>query len=285
MQKLPYLKYLQTLILGRVIAPQIVKRLNKIGITLPDINILEKIRYDLNMDYPAHFSAEKPPMDPEILKDLAITKMFGYVFDARFPEGTEGIDGAFKIQNDPHMYKLITSLCFAKITPEDIDLVANSKTNSDYAPEDIKEFIYYFFNMDGWSIREKESYIQSISSEDHRRYYKLALKDDKNYLLWKLGAAPDKPFDEMLKEMAVDSYYNFKERTKYDPELAQKWGQLVVKLTEKIERLEKDTRDKKNLFDEIVFSLSNNSEKNKKSDSYVKEVPHISHLKGKVVNG
>lgn len=284
MNSLPYIKYIQTLLLGRVSYPHILKKLEDVNISLTSSNILELVERDLKMDYPGHYAKSKPPMDIEILKDLDIVSMYGYVFDISFPEGYDGIKGSFKIQNDPQMHKLVTSLCMAKITPEDIDLIANGKS-SEYSSEDITQFVHYFFNVSDWTLREKETYIHNLPQEDLRRFYKIALKNDKDYLLWKLGAAPDKPFDEMLKEMAVDSYYNFKERTKYDPELAQRWGQLVVKLTEKLEKLDKDTRDKKNMFDEIVFSLSRDKEKSKKSNSRIKEIPHISHLKENIVNG
>ena len=60
-------------------------------------------------------------------------------------------------------------------------------------------------------------------------------------MLWKLGPAPDKSFNGMLSDMMVDRYYNFKERSKVDPDTAQRWGALAVKLTDRLERLDKET--------------------------------------------
>jgi hypothetical protein len=59
----------------------------------------------------------------------------------------------------------------------------------------------------------------------------------------------------MLRDMMVDSYYNFKERSKIDPDTAQKWGALAVKLTDRLERLEKETGDKQDLFEAIQFQI------------------------------
>ena len=67
----------------------------------------------------------------------------------------------------------------------------------------------------------------------------------------------------------TDSYYNFKERSKADPELAQKWGGLAVKLTDRLERLEKETIDKQDLFDTVVFKLK----------SYQEEGPETRHIR------
>ena len=53
----------------------------------------------------------------------------------------------------------------------------------------------------------------------------------------------------------LDSYYNFKERSKVDPDTAQKCGALAVKLPDRLERLEKDTGEKKDLFDAIQFQI------------------------------
>ncbi len=70
-----------------------------------------------------------------------------------------------------------------------------------------------------------------------------------------------------------DSYYNFKERSRVDPELAQKWGALAVKLSDRIDRIAGDKANNEDLFDEIEFKLS---ETQKAKD---KPVLHIDDLK------
>ncbi len=148
--------------------------------------------------------------------------MYGYLYNKEVSAGTLGIEGAFSLLNDPLMYRLITSLALAGITEEDIELIVNGKYNIHYTSEDIKEFLHYFFKVDGWSLNQKKDYVSGIKDQSLSRFYKLALKGDKDYLVWKLGAAPDKSFDHMLRDMMLDSYYNFKERSKVDPDTAQK---------------------------------------------------------------
>ena len=78
--------------------------------------------------------------------------------------------------------------------------------------------------------------------------------------------------------MMTDSYYNFKERSKGDPDLAQRWGGLAIKLTDRIDRLEKDTGDKKDFFAE--FNVKLKSYREDKDDKGKGENPdiHISEL-------
>lgn len=70
----------------------------------------------------------------------------------------------------------------------------------------------------------------------------MALKGDKDYLLWKLGAAPEKDFSEMLRDMVNDSYYNFKEQSKIKPSVAQRWAGLAIKLTDRLDALNNDDK-------------------------------------------
>ena len=148
--------------------------------------------------------------------------MYGHLFDMEGTTGTAGITGAFNVLNDPLMYRLITSMALAGITEEDIELIVNGKYNIHYSSEDIKEFLHYFFNVSEWNLNQKKEYVSTIKDSALLKFYKLALKGDKDYLVWKLGAAPDKSFNSMLRDMMVDSYYNFKERSKIDPDTAQK---------------------------------------------------------------
>ena len=73
--------------------------------------------------------------------------------------------------------------------------------------------------------------------------------------------------------MVVDSFYNFKDKAKYDPDVAQKWGALAVKLTEKLDKLERDTNDKKNLFEDISFNIKQGS-----GGSNAKVIVNMPHL-------
>tara|TARA_B100000131_G_C18024127_1_gene575745 strand:- start:514 stop:1146 length:633 start_codon:yes stop_codon:yes gene_type:complete len=209
--------------------------------------------------------------------------MVGDIANIQVPTGTHGIKGALEVLDDPLMYRLITAMALAGITKEDIELIVNGKYNIHYGAEDIEMFLKYFFKVDDWSLSQKKEYVEEIEDSSLARFYKLSLKGDKDYLLWKLGAAPDKSFNGMLRDMMVDSYYNFKERSKVDPDTAQRWGALAVKLTDRLERLEKETGEKKDLFEAIQFQIDtlvvNTDDKSKKVSPLANgNIKHISEV-------
>lgn len=256
--RIPYIKFVETLIIGRLKPEQVVNECNSLGLEFP-LSAAVAVDDTLRKTYEEYFLSKDLP-DPVWLHELNVEKMYGHRFQVQVPAGITGITGAYKLLNDPLMHRLITSMALANANDEDIELIINGKYNIEYATEDIVEFLHYFFNVKGWSLVEKQRYVDTVNNPDLKRAYKLALSGDKDYLLWKLGAAPEKPFDEMLKDMMVDSYYNFKERAKADPELAQKWGALAVKITDRLEKLEKETGEKKDMFADIEFQLKSDKE-------------------------
>jgi len=287
--KIPYIKYIETLVAGGYKPQQVCNDLESIGISTR-LDIVNYVSEVMRTNNPEQFEEKSP--DPLWLHELGIEKMYSYKFQVPLPPGVSGIEGAFKVLNDPLMYRLITSMAMANMNEEDIELIVNGKYDIEYASEDINEFVNYFFNVKDWTIVNKQKYVETVKVPELKNAYKLALKGDKDYLLWKLGAAPEKSFDIMLKDMMVDSYYNFKERAKGDPELAQKWGTLAVKLTDRLEKLEKETHEKQDMFADIQFQIKNSptsSEDGKTLDSNKpdlnvnvsinnKDVPHISEL-------
>jgi hypothetical protein len=156
----------------------------------------------------------------------------------------------------------MSSLALASVTEEDIELIVNAKYNIHYGPEDIKEFLHYFFNVDDWTISEKRDYVKLVTDNRLKRYYDLALEGDKDYLIWKLGISPEKSFDAMLREMGSDCYYNFKEKMKAIPEEAQKWGALALRIVDRLEKLNDSKEEKKSILEEIEFSLKGKLLKN-----------------------
>ena len=182
--------------------------------------------------------------------------MYGYIFEVYTDKtNVSDIDGAFKILNDPLMKRLVTSLAMAGITTEDIELIVNGKYNIEYSHEHIVLFLKYFFDVADYSFVEKKKLVEKVVDQDTKRFFTIALRGDKDYLLWKLGAAPDKSFDAMLRDMMSDSYYNFKERSRVDPDLAQRWGGLAVKLSDRIDRIQAEKTSSEDLFEELEFKL------------------------------
>jgi hypothetical protein len=257
--QVPFIKYIESLVACKYSIDHIYKRLQDSNITLaaefPREGIVQvyQVLSSTNPDYFRMDSRTAP--DLEWLKEHEIEKLVAYELKLEIPAGVGGIRGAFEIINDANMYQTITALALAKITDEDIELIVNGKYNIHYEPDDLKEFIHYFFNVRDWSLSQKKMYCTLVRDPKLERVYKLAIEGDKDYLIWKLGIAPDRSFDQMLREMMSDSFYNFKEKMKADPESARKWGDLAIKITDRIEKIDKDSKDKKNLFDEIIFTL------------------------------
>ena len=144
--QLPYIKYVETLVAGRLEPSAIHDRLRDVNLELP-LPAVSVVYNTLSEQQPEYFDDKSMPPDMDWLMDLEIDKMYGHLFNTNVPSGTLGIQGAFNVMDDPLMYRLITSLAMARITNEDIELIVNGKYNISYASEDIKEFLHYFFNV------------------------------------------------------------------------------------------------------------------------------------------
>lgn len=212
---------------------------------------------DMYKSNPGFWNTDSKAPDLNWLRELDIDKFVCHQLNLELENGTHGIQGALEIINDPDMYKVITSLALAKINDEDIELIVNGKYNIHYDMDDIKEFLRYFFDVEKWNLTEKKSYTNMIIDPKLKKAYQIALDGDKDYLIWKLGIAPDKSFDQMLRDMMADSYYNFKETAKVSTDTAQKWGNLALRITDRVDRLDKESADKKSLFDQIMFKVNN----------------------------
>lgn len=280
--KIPFIKYVETLIVGRLSINEIFMDLQSLGMELPAVAITY-ILDTFKGEVPEYFEDINSLPDSAWLNTLGIEKMYGYKFKLTLPGGVLGIDGAFRIVNDPLMYRLITAMALVGITDEDIELIVNGKYNIEYSSEDITNFLHYFFNLEGWTMSDKQKYVNSLDKPELKTAYAIALKGDKDYLLWKLGAAPDKSFVSMLRDMMVDSYYNFKERSKTDPDLAQRWGTLAIKLTDRIDKSEKEDGQQKDMYADIQFMIkgASNIDANQGPVSSVVfnlKTPHIAQI-------
>lgn len=167
-----------------------------------------------------------------------------------------GIEGAFRILEDPHMRRLITVLSLGNIQDEDIELIVNARYSYDYASEDVRMFVHYFSDFSKYKFKDKQEYVLSMTDKHARKQFSYALKGDKNMLLWKMGLAPDKSFDMMLRDIGMDCFYNYREQlTLNDQSEAQKWATLLLKVQERLEKLDAEDADKKDLFGSLVFQV------------------------------
>ena len=94
--------------------------------------------------------------------------------------------------------------------------------------------------------------------------------------MWKLGVAPSMGFDAMLKDMVVDSYFNFKEQSTRNQDQAHKWGNLMLKVQERLDKVERDLnevsdaqQDMHDIFKD--FAAPKKESKTNKKDKQVKD--------------
>jgi hypothetical protein len=256
---IPHIKFIESLVMSKYTLDQIVDKLKELKIATDD-EVLGIIIKTLRQKYPAFFHGKEPePITPQWLMDeMDIIEAYSYLrpeddfSDYKFTS----LEKAVRLLDDPLMYRIITSLAFANVEKEEIELITQAKFNLEYSSEDLQLFLKYFFNVKNWTRRQRQTYIDRISDKNLNFYYKLALKGDKEFLMWKLGITPGKDFKDMLVEMTNDSFYNFKEQSGSRPESAQRWAQLSTKLMEKLEQLErKDEKDAKNFLGDIEFKI------------------------------
>ncbi len=268
--KIPHIQYLKTLVAGKLTNKEILEDLQKASLDVPPSKEVDKLRDQLRLGQEAYFE-NKEDVDLSWLKELGIESMFGKRFNRQVVANTLGIEGALRVLNDRAMYRTITSLAMAGVTEEDIELIVNGKYDIEYSSEDLDSFLHYFFDVRGWSYYEKEEYIGNSSNSELRMFYGMAIHEDKAYLMWKLGVAPSKSFPEMLREMTSDCFFNFKEQSTRSPEQAQKWGTLMIKVSERLDKVEKDLNSDTDFQTDLQELLQNKPEKPKAKTDIVEE--------------
>tara|TARA_Y100000310_G_scaffold77142_1_gene73688 strand:- start:776 stop:1546 length:771 start_codon:yes stop_codon:yes gene_type:complete len=235
---------------------QTLDNLRRLQLVIPPVDYTKVFKY-LYSTIPDYLDDAQAPAEPAILNELQIADMVGFLFPIHISRAPIGVEGAFRILNDPLMRRLMTCLALASITSEEMELIVNSKYSVNYATEDIESFLYYFFNLAAFTYHEKREYVELIGDPELKRYYKIALTGDKDYLMWKLGVAPNIPYEVMLKEMLVDCFYSFKESHKHNAEAASRWGQLAVKLSDKLDKISKETQSQVDDLEDFEFQTFN----------------------------
>jgi hypothetical protein len=237
---IPHIKYLTTLVAGKLTNKEIILDLQTNSLDAPPSKDVNELRDKLRIGQEEYFE-NKDAVDVAWLNELGIEAMFGHRFNTQVAANTLGIEGALRVLNDRAMYRTITSLAMANVTEEDIELIINGKYDIEYSSEDLDKFLHYFFRVKAWSYYDKESYIgNNVGTAELKMFYNMAIHEDKAYLMWKLGVAPNKSFPEMLREMTSDCFFNFKEQSTRSPDQAQKWGALMIKVSERLDKVEKD---------------------------------------------
>ena len=254
---IPHLKFIEALVATKLPIHSIKEKLQDLDLRVDD-QVLAVIINTIRSNYPTYFSETDPdPVTALWLEELDVLEMYAHLEgNSDFKQNILKMDGAVKLLQDPLMYRIITSIAMAHIEPEDIELIVQAKFNLEYSEDDINLFLKYFFSVSEWSRKQKQGYIVKIRDKQLSAYYKIALKGDKEFLLWKLGISPAKDFKEMLVEMTNDSFYNFKETSTIKPDSAQKWAQLSTRLMDKLDDMDKREKgEAKGLLSDIEFRI------------------------------
>ncbi|MBC8410367.1 MAG: hypothetical protein H8E12_16845 [Rhodobacteraceae bacterium] len=180
--RIPHERYVKTLVAGRLIPETVLQRLEEVNLSFP-LPGVQKLYEDLSAEQPDYFKDLKSSIEVQWLKDWDISAMYAYLFDIHTGDDVGAIKGAFKLLNDPLMFRLITSLALAGITSEDIELIVNGKYEVEFSHEDIVMFLKYFFDVEKLSAVNKKKLVDAVSDSALRRFYKIALQGDKDYLL------------------------------------------------------------------------------------------------------
>ena len=249
----PYQKYVEALIVGRTDEPHTLDNLRKLQLTIPQVNYKQVYNYVYKI-LPDYLDDDEEQADIKALEDLQIADMVCHLFPIHINRAPIGAEGALRILNDPQMRRLMTCLALASITSEEMELIINNKfAGNSYTSEDIESFLHYFFNLTAFTYHDKREYVELIADPGLKSFYKIALTGDKDYLVWKLGVAPEKSYETMLREMMLDSFYLFKEQQRHQPDTAARWGQLAVKISDKLDKITKETQNQVNELEDFEF--------------------------------
>lgn len=267
MDRLPHLKFLKTMIAHKLTFTEVSEELEKALLPPLASQDFKHILDDLYKSAADYFDSTNPKEFPptELLRNNDILELFVFLYEMPISDINEiqhihtSVPGALRILNDPQMRRAIQALSIAGNVPEeDIELIINGKYDITYISENFTLFMKYFFDIKDWSLAQKQDYVKKLhpSQRAFKEAYVYALQGDKNFLLWKLGLAPDKSFDQMLRDIMVDCYYNFKEQTGSNADSALKWGTLMAKVSDRLDKMEKEDEQKQTLYQQITFQLN-----------------------------
>jgi hypothetical protein len=254
--KWPHKKFVQALLCERYGPDQVYEELEKWHLPFP-VEDLQDMYQELKPKQAAYFNHRRKEISREFLQKEGLETMWAHYFNKHTDLDTTPIKGAFALLENIQVRTLLYAMALAGMAAEDMELIINGKFEINASSEDVDAFLHYFFNMSEFTYAEKSTLEESFAKDvNTKRAFKLALKGDRNYMLWKLDAAPDKSFDAMLRDMLADSYYLFKEKAKNEPDTATKFGALAVKLADRLERAIQSENKADDLFSEVKFSLN-----------------------------
>lgn len=256
--RVPEKLYIQTLIAGKSNASIVVDDLQLHKITVPT-NDMKAIYDELVTSNPVYFQQQDPTImpDDEWVESVGLSPMYYYRFKRPADVSLQGIEGAFRMLEDPKMVKYINVLTLAGVNPQDLELILNAKYNISFDSPDFEMYLKYFANYTGWTYTDKELYIASLTDPDYKSLCKKALKDDRASLIWELGLGtdPTTSFDGMMREMYTDCFYYFKKNLKFKPDESQRFGQLFIKIADRLNAIDDKNKESHDIFSELKLGL------------------------------
>lgn len=271
MEKIPYENYIKALIAGRMTNKEISKDLTKHNMSLPSHKYVTELRGQMRKTQQDYFDKKVDEPEQNWLENQQVKRMVGHKFNVSISDSIEHMDGVFRLLLDPKLYKSITTLVMGSMPNEDIELVLNGKYDLELTSDHVDDFIHYFFNLNNWSHHDKVHFVNRIKSKDLKRYYKMALTEDIDFVLWELDLDPQKEYDQMLKSMAGDCFFNFKKSANRNPNDSIKWGKLFIKVSDKLEEYDEQMQkesDKEQATKDLFSAIRKpkNNDKNNKTD-------------------
>ena len=252
--RVPEKLYIQTLIVGGMTPLMVVEECQRLNID-PPMNEMESIFREVKASLP---DIKNP--DEYILETLEVSPMYYYRFNKPAPSATSltGCEEALQMTEDPQLKKIITGLSLAGINPIDIELLINGRYHVTHEQQDFQNYIKYFANFEDWSYADKEAYVEKLKDVEFKNILrKAALKGDRHYLVWKLGLGtdPHMSMEQIFTDMMSDSYFTFKEYIKLRPDDAQKFAQLAIRLSDRLDQTKTKEKESHNLLDELKIKL------------------------------
>ena len=252
--RVPEKLYIETLIVGGMSPEMVVSECQRLNIE-PPLNELEDILNEVLATIP---NIKDP--DEYALIALEIAPMYCYRFNKPAPSeiSLAGCEEALKMTEDPQLKKIIIGLSLAGINPNDIELLINGRYHVTHEQPDFQNYIKYFANFEEWSYADKEAYVEKLKDAEFKNILrKAALKGDRHYLVWKLGLGtdPHMSMEQIFTDMMADSYFTFKENIKLRPEDAQKFAQLAIRLSDRLDQTKSKEKESHNLLDELKIKL------------------------------
>ena len=257
----------------------VIDELTRLKIEIP-LDEIKAIVAELQAAVPNFFQTKTPLEDHEI-EALKLAPMYYYRFQKTAPPGVnvDGCENAILMLEDPTLRKAIIALSLAGINPLDIELLINGRYHVTWESHDFQNFIKFFANFDEWSYADREFYVENRVKEAEYKLTlkKAALKGDRHYLVWKLGLGtdPHMSMEAVFTDMIADSYFTFKELMKARPDNAQKFAQLAIRLSDRLDKNESSKKETGSLVDELKIKLVVETTKQGTAENQVTDISEI----------